>query len=194
VLIRGHISSPIPIRCSIRQGFPLSMQLLAPLLNPLLCIPDARLPGIKIGRSSKKTTMIGYARDVTILVTSSADKHQIRQALRSYQAASGANFKLSKIEGFGDRFVGYINRHNGHTISYCHNDPRCPDAQHSLTIHEQHLVCGDRKDTRTGRDECSTNLGIDQRILYVHNFLLAREWHTAQAFPPPEECVWQIHA
>jgi hypothetical protein len=58
VIINGHISSPIPNRCSIRQACPLNMQLFALCLNPLLCILDARLPGIKIGRSSKKTTVI----------------------------------------------------------------------------------------------------------------------------------------
>jgi hypothetical protein len=39
----------------------------------------------------------------------------------------------------------------------------------------------------------SRDLGLDQKILYVDNFLLARAWYLAQIFPPPEECVRQIH-
>jgi hypothetical protein len=34
--INGHLSGPIPIKCSIRQGCPLSMALFALCLDPLL--------------------------------------------------------------------------------------------------------------------------------------------------------------
>jgi hypothetical protein len=57
---------------------------------------DARLPEIKIGRSSKKTTVIADADDVTIFVTSPADIQLIGEAIRSYQAASGATINIAK--------------------------------------------------------------------------------------------------
>jgi hypothetical protein len=44
------------------------------------------------------------------------------------------------------------------------------------------------------RHAYNRDLALDQRILYVHNFLLARAWYIAQIFPPPEECVRQIHS
>jgi hypothetical protein len=69
VQINGHISSPIPIKCSIRQGCPLSMQLYDLCLNPLLCMLDEKLNGIRLRHRSKKTTVVAYADDVTILVT-----------------------------------------------------------------------------------------------------------------------------
>jgi hypothetical protein len=43
VQINGHISSPIPILCAIRQGCPLSMHLYALCLNPLLYMIDTKL-------------------------------------------------------------------------------------------------------------------------------------------------------
>ena len=72
VQINGHISSSIPIQCSIRQGCSLSMQLFALCLNPLLCMLE-RLNGIRLRGCSKKTTVVTYAGDVTIFATSPTD-------------------------------------------------------------------------------------------------------------------------
>ena len=103
VQINGHISSPIPIQCSIRQGCPLSMQLFALCLNPLLCMLDEKLTGIQIGLRSKKTTVVAYADNFTIFVTSPADIQPIQEAIRCYQAVSGArlNIKKSKAMAIG---------------------------------------------------------------------------------------------
>jgi len=46
IRINGHISSPVPIMCSIRQGCPLSMQLFAMCLDPLLTTLENMLTGI----------------------------------------------------------------------------------------------------------------------------------------------------
>jgi len=35
------------------------------------------------------------------------------------------------------------------------------------------------------RDAYSRTLSLDQRVLYVHNYLLATGWYTAQILPPP---------
>ena len=51
--MNGCISSPIPIRCSIKPGCPLGMKLIALCLTPLLSILDEKLTGIQIGRRSK---------------------------------------------------------------------------------------------------------------------------------------------
>jgi hypothetical protein len=67
VQINGHRYSPIPIRRSVRQGCPLSMQLFAMCLNPLLCTLENNLAGIQIGRCRIKTTVVDYADDMTIL-------------------------------------------------------------------------------------------------------------------------------
>ena len=43
------------------------------------------------------------------------------------------------------------------------------------------------------RDDYSGDLCLDQRILYVQNFQLAKAWYTAPIFPPPDECVRQLN-
>lgn len=42
------------------------------------------------------------------------------------------------------------------------------------------------------REAYSSDLGLSQHKQYVHAYLLAKLWHTAQIFPAPRECVRQI--
>ena len=69
IQITGHRSCPIQIRSSVRQGCPISMQLFAMCLNPLLFTLENNLAGIQIGRRRVKTTVVAYADDVTIFAT-----------------------------------------------------------------------------------------------------------------------------
>jgi len=69
VQIYGFRSNPIPIRSSIRQGCPLSMQLYTLCINPLLHKLDQKLAGVRIGRGRAKTVTVAYADEVTVLLT-----------------------------------------------------------------------------------------------------------------------------
>ena len=80
--LNGHTYVPIPIRCVIRQGCPASILLYAQCLHPLLRMLEHRLPGIKIGRRAHPTSVVAYADDVTIFVTSTDDFPIIEDAIR----------------------------------------------------------------------------------------------------------------
>ena len=54
VQTNGHISTPIQIRCGVRQGCPLSMTSFALCLNPLLYYLDKRLNGISTSWRQKR--------------------------------------------------------------------------------------------------------------------------------------------
>jgi hypothetical protein len=69
VQINGHLARPIPIRCSVRQGCPMSMLLFALSLNPLPHVLEQKLTGIRIIRRSKKVVVVAYYNDITIFVT-----------------------------------------------------------------------------------------------------------------------------
>jgi len=73
VQINGKLAGPIPIRCAIRQGCPLSMLLYALCLHPLLLMLENKLPGIQIGHRTRRTAVVAYADDVTIFVTCPTD-------------------------------------------------------------------------------------------------------------------------
>jgi len=81
VQINGYRSCPFPIKCSIRQGRPLSMILYAMCLNPLLCTLDNSLRGLRMGRYRAKTSVVAYADDVTIFVTIRTDIPKLQEGI-----------------------------------------------------------------------------------------------------------------
>ena len=40
---------------------------------------------------------------------------------------------------------------------------------------------------------CSRTLSLDQRVLYVHKYLLAKTWYTAQILRPRSDCIRQLN-
>jgi hypothetical protein len=69
VHINGHISGPFPIQSCIRQGCPLIMTLFALCLNPLLHRLEQTLNGLRIHQRQRKSAVIPYADDITLLIT-----------------------------------------------------------------------------------------------------------------------------
>jgi len=66
VQINGQQYGPIPIRCAVRQGCPMSMALYALCLHPFLRLLDLKLRGIRIGCRTRPTSVVAYANDVNI--------------------------------------------------------------------------------------------------------------------------------
>jgi hypothetical protein len=54
------------------------------------------LPGTQTGNHSKRIAVIAYADDVTVILSSPAEVHIVQDALRCYEAASGANLNINK--------------------------------------------------------------------------------------------------
>jgi hypothetical protein len=93
VQVHGHLSATIPIQCGVRQECPLSMILFALCLDPLLPYMDGQPQGLQFHRSQTKSTVVAYADDVSILVTSPEDVPTTREAITCYEKATGANVK-----------------------------------------------------------------------------------------------------
>jgi hypothetical protein len=98
-----------------------------------------------------------------------------------------------EIEGYGDRIMGHIDWCNWNTISSWTENNRNSSDHHSQPISSRQLVASDRRNTSQGAWCVLQELSLDQRILYVHNFLLARAWYTAQIFQPPDDCIRQLN-
>jgi len=73
IYINDYRTGKFPINCSVRQGCHLSMQVFAICMDPLLCVLESTLMGIRIDRNSHKSTVIAYADDVTLLLTSPSE-------------------------------------------------------------------------------------------------------------------------
>jgi hypothetical protein len=54
------------------------------------------LRGIRIGRKSTKTSVVAFADDVTIFLTSSSNIPKLKEAIECNEKASGAEINLRK--------------------------------------------------------------------------------------------------
>jgi len=103
VQINGHVSGPIPIHSSVRQGCPMSMLLFVLCVDLLLRILDQKLPGIRIGKRARKTVAVAYADDITIFVTTPTDIPVINEAIQCYVKVTGARLNTRKSKALAVR-------------------------------------------------------------------------------------------
>jgi len=78
----------------------MSMALYALCLHTFLCLLDIKLPGIRIGRRTRPTSVVVYTDDANIFVTSAADFAIIEEVFRLHERASGARINPRKSKGF----------------------------------------------------------------------------------------------
>jgi len=86
----------------------MSMALYTLGLHPLLKVLEQKLPGLRMGNQERHTSVIAYADDVTIFVTSIADFPIIEEAIRLFERSLGArlNPRKSKSIAVGDGAQG----------------------------------------------------------------------------------------
>jgi hypothetical protein len=72
------------------------MLLFALVLNPLICLSERQLTGIRNGLRITKTAVVAYADDVTILVTAPVDIQIIGDLLLTYKRATDARLNNRK--------------------------------------------------------------------------------------------------
>jgi hypothetical protein len=125
VQINGHLHGPITIRLGVRQGCLLSMALFTMCLHPFLTMLKQRLPRVRIGRDSKPASVLAYADDVTVFVTSVGDLLIVQDVIQQFEKASGArlNTRKSRILPIGrwpasDNTLGIPCRHHARILGF----------------------------------------------------------------------------
>jgi hypothetical protein len=154
---------------------------------------DEKLDGIRLRCRSKKTTVVAYADDVTIFVTSPAGIQLIQEAVTCYQAASGARLNMEKSKAMT---IGSWDTSTDIMGTQYHTAIKILGVQMHNTVSQSAnnswtAVTG--KIRAQAREAYNRDLCLDQRIQYTDNFLLAKAWYTAQIFPAPEACVRQLN-
>jgi len=183
VQINGHSHGPIPIRCGLRLGCPLSIGLYALCLQPLFKILESRLPGIQIGWSARPVSSFAYADDVTVFVTSVVDFSIIEEAIRLYEKASGArlNQHKSKVIAIGvwsafdaDLGIPYHSHVKFLGITFwTHIGKSINDTWARITTQLR----------QRAREANSRNICLIYRLRYFLTYLFAKIWYTSQIFP-----------
>ena len=193
VQINGHISSPFPIRCSIRQGCPLSMLLFTLCLDPFLRLLDEVLNDTTKRRRKRRTAVIAYADDVTIILTDPNDIPKVQDAICLYTDASGAELNVLKSAALP---LGAWN--TGHMIFGVpyRDNIKILGINMTRNLNRSARICWTNISNMIriqARDVYNRDLQINQRIRYVNGFLLAKVWYLAQILPPPLNNIRQIN-
>ena len=162
-------------------------------LNPLLCIIGENVAAAHSGPHNKRTAVIAYADDVTIILRSPRDIPIVQEALGCYEDPSGAKLNIQKSKA-----MALDSCDTSHTIMRIlyHTELRILGIKMTTTVQQSainswRMVIG--KIRAETRDAYSRTLSLDQRVLYVHNYLLAKAWYTAQILPPPSDCIRQLN-
>jgi len=189
VQINGFRSRLFPIHSSVRQGCPLSMQLFALCLNPLIHTLEEALTGIRLGRGSARVAAVEYAIDVSVFLTSPADVQKLQVVLRTYEEATGVKINVQKsqapaIGGWDtSNKIMDIPYNTGIKILGFHFTDRVNVANKENWRNVTSLV------RASAQDANYRDLSLDKRIRFVHDFLLARIWYVAQLFPQTSDSI-----
>jgi hypothetical protein len=170
----------------------MSMLLFALSLNPLLQVLEQNLTGIRISRPSRKTAVVAYANDITIFVTRLEDIPAIRDAIRTYERATGATLNIRKSKamavGAWDAMIDMMG------ILYC-KEMRILCASFTSTVAQTVDISWARvtgKVRALARDVYGRDLCLIHRIQYVHTYLLTKICHTGQIFLASKVYVRQL--
>jgi hypothetical protein len=170
------------------------MALFALCLDPLLHSIEQKLPGFRIGRLQTRTTVLAYADDVTIFLTSPEDVTVLPTILDAYTAATGARINVNKSKAMAVS--------SWDTSTYKLDIPYVADMKilgirFTASINQTALA---NWDVVTGRirsltrDAYYRDLRLAWRITYIHCYVLASAWYIAQIFPIPDTNVRQINS
>jgi hypothetical protein len=147
---------------------------------------DEKLSGIKTDPQNKKTTTVAYADDVTILVTSQNEKQMIKETINCYEEASGTKVNLEKSKalaiGDGDK------RNDILGIKYYANLKVIGIKVHTTIKETADSSWGmvTRKIKAQASEAYNRELGLEQRIKYIENYLLSNASYIAQIFQIPK--------
>jgi hypothetical protein len=85
----------------------MSMLLFALIMNPLLCLMERNLTGMRVAHRTQKTAIVVYADDATIFVTPPKDKRHQGPPI-DIRKGGGCLFEHPQIQSHCSGIVGYI--------------------------------------------------------------------------------------
>jgi len=153
----------------------MSMLLFVLVLNPLICLSERQVKGIRTGLRTTKTAVAAYAEDVTSFVTAPAYIQIIGDLLLTYERATGArlNTRKSKAMATGSWDISIDMMDFTYYQEITILALRCM----STVTRSQNVIWSRAmgKVKALAREAYGRDLCLKQRIHYVHNFLLSTQ-------------------
>jgi len=136
--------------------------------------------------------VVTYADDITIFVTAPEEITVIEEALRCYERATGARLNIEKSHTLA---VGtWDTTRRVMDIPY-NNEIKVLGIHLANTMAQSAMSSWARITTMVriqAQEVYARDLDLVQRIQYIHTYLLAKLWHTAQVLLPPNVSIRQI--
>jgi hypothetical protein len=180
--LNGTMSGNIAIKSGIRQGCPLSTILYALALQPLLNTLRERLPAIAIGRYSQHSPAIAYVDDLIVFVTRPEDLDIVKEAIHTYENASGAIMNPAKSTALPIGTWTHEPSILGIPLS---DHVKILGLEFASTMALSTALSWARV-TNAIRAQASSmydrTLDFTHRMQFIMQYLLAKLWYTAQVF------------
>jgi hypothetical protein len=142
---------------------------------------DKVTKGIRVDERMARTAIVAYADDVNILLTTPDEVRAVQHAIESYQRASGARSNLSKSKALAlggwdttTEVMGIQYRGEVKLLEITFHRTTAQTIAHNWALRMRTIK------TQASEVYCR-DLGLNHRIRYVHEFLLARAWYLAHA-------------
>ena len=151
------------------------------------------ITGVKTGNGRPGIATVAYAEDITIFLTRPEETPKLQEILDTYQKASDAHINTDKSRVMA---LGKWDATRRIMIIPCYGEITILGftfkSKSNITDKEQwHRILS--QVPAIAQDAYYRKLDLDMRIRYVHDYLLAKIWHTAQILPITAEGVRQLN-
>ena len=170
------------------------MQLYVICINSLQHNLENALKGARIGRGKLGRATVAYADDVTVFLTESDEVQTLQKILYTYEEATGAEINMDKSRDLA--IGGWDATKKIMNISY-HEEIRILgfELTNRSNISNKEHWCRVISQVRSAAQYAYyRKLSIDKRFRFVHEYLLAKIWYSAQIFPIPIAGVRQLNS
>lgn len=175
LMVNGHLSAPIEIQRSVRQGDPISSLLFVLYLHPLLQNLE-RVHGCSL--------VIAYADDISIIVTSAEAIGEIHELFRCYGQVSGAKLNVNKTKSIdiGDTTRAF----NVHWLQ-TENTVKILGIIFANSVRLMVKLNWDAQVSRFAQHiwlHSLRNLAIHQKVSLLNTYITSRIWYVSSTLPP----------
>lgn len=199
VRVTHTLTSPFTLSKGIRQGCPLSGQLYAISLEPLIKALMNTLEGIKLPSAAEKTlTVTAYADDIHILIENNDDFRKIIPTFTRYAKPSGAVLNADKSRGL---WAGGWKNRTDNPLSFQWNnvgDKFLGVWIGNDLIHETQIISQQLQDklehALTTWLPRAAPLSLRGRVLILNQFIAPKLWHILQCHSPPQQIVKRLQS
>lgn len=177
LLINGHLSRPITIQRSVRQGDPLAMHLFVLYLHPLVYRLEQACGG--------EDTLVAYADDISVISTSARRIDEMRELFKQFELAAGAKLNMRKTISIDVGFIegGRINIPWVQTANFVKIlGINFANSIRLMTTTNWNALVG--KFSQLMWLHSARSLTLHQRIIMLNTFGTSRIWYLSSILPP----------